>query len=233
MRSERQATARDDTAERPARRAGRRPGDSGVAETILDVAEAEFAARGYEGTSLREITDKARVNQALVRYYFGSKEGLYRAVFLRRGEALTRERLHLLDELEARRRRPRLEEIVAAFLKPAMDLRRQEGGAAYMRFQARVQNEPGALEREMRRKVYEDSTQRYIRALQHALPRLDPAIMYWRMVFMVGAYFYAISGANRIEVISRGQCRSTDIDESFRQLVSFVVGGLRAPLLDV
>src|SRR6185312_11738095 len=124
MRSERQATVQDDTAGRPARRAGRRPGDSGVAETILDVAEAEFAARGYEGTSLREITDKARVNQALVRYYFGSKEGLYRAVFLRRGEALTRERLRLLDELEARRRKPRLEEIVAAFLKPAMDLRR-------------------------------------------------------------------------------------------------------------
>jgi AcrR family transcriptional regulator len=213
------------------RRVGRRPGDSGTAETILDVAEQEFAARGYDGTSLREITEKADVNQALVRYYYGSKEGLYRAAYLRRGKELSSERIRLLDALEATGRTPQLEDIVIAFLKPAMDIKRQgPGGLAYMRLQARVQNETRELERNLRNEVYGESTRRYVEALQRAVPKVDPAAMYWRMVFMVGAYFYAISGANRIETISDGKYRSTDIDEAFRQLVSFLVAGLRAPV---
>jgi AcrR family transcriptional regulator len=216
------------------RRPGRRPGESGTSDKILDIAETEFAARGYAGTSLREITEKAGVNQALVGYYFGSKEGLYRAVFLRRGQELSRGRIRLLAELEARPGcKPTLSDIVSAFLKPAMDIKRQgAGGIAYMRFQARVQNETGQLERELRHEVYDESTQRYIRALQRAVPDVDPTAMYWRMVFMVGAYFYTISGSNRIEALSRGKCDATDIDEAFRQLVSFLVAGLGAPLLD-
>lgn len=212
---------------------GRRPGDVDTSETILDCAEEEFAAHGYDGTSLRIIAERAAVNQALIRYYFGSKDGLYRAIFLRRGHALSAERVRLLEALERRRSpAPRLQEIVYAFLKPAMDVRTQgAGGIAYMRLLARLQNETDALSRDLRRDVYEASTQLFIKALQRAVPKVDPAAMYWRMVFLVGAYFYTISGTNRLEVISGGKCRSSDSDEATRQLVSFLVGGLRAPLL--
>jgi len=37
------------------------------------------------GTPLQKIAKGAKVNQALISYYFGSKEKLYQAVFLRRG----------------------------------------------------------------------------------------------------------------------------------------------------
>jgi len=47
---------------------------------IAAAAEALFAQRGYEGTAVRDIAKKAGVNGAMIHYYFGSKEGLYRAI---------------------------------------------------------------------------------------------------------------------------------------------------------
>jgi AcrR family transcriptional regulator len=52
-------------------------------EAILDAAETLFAHKGYEGTSLQEIGDRAGVSRGTPNYFFGSKEQLYRAVLER------------------------------------------------------------------------------------------------------------------------------------------------------
>ena len=41
---------------------------------ILDVAEELIAKKGFEGTSVRDISTKANINVAMISYYFGSKE---------------------------------------------------------------------------------------------------------------------------------------------------------------
>lgn len=41
---------------------------------ILDVAEELIAKKGFEGTSVRDISSKAQINVAMISYYFGSKE---------------------------------------------------------------------------------------------------------------------------------------------------------------
>jgi AcrR family transcriptional regulator len=47
---------------------------------ILEAALEIFAAEGYEGTSTRVLAERAGVNLPAIQYYFGSKQGLYRAV---------------------------------------------------------------------------------------------------------------------------------------------------------
>ena len=47
---------------------------------ILESALDLFAAHGYEGASTRQIAEGAAVNLPAIQYYFGNKEGLYRAV---------------------------------------------------------------------------------------------------------------------------------------------------------
>jgi AcrR family transcriptional regulator len=212
-------------------RLGRRPGDAATAETIIEVAEREFAKHGFAGVSLRDIGEKAQVNPALVRYYFGSKDKLFREVVLRRGRQISRRRIELLDDLERHIGEvPKLEELVRAFLTPVAEVRREgPAGMAFVRLAARLQTETQKLARELRRQVYAESTERYLSAFRRALPNLTPAAIYWRMVSLIGAYVYAMSDANQLRELSKGLCSPDDIDESLRQLIPFLCAGMRAP----
>jgi AcrR family transcriptional regulator len=51
---------------------------------ILDVAEKVFSDLGFDGASTRMISGEAGVNMAMLNYYFGSKEGLFLAIFERK-----------------------------------------------------------------------------------------------------------------------------------------------------
>lgn len=68
----------------PRRTAGRRPKtDSSECDTrvaIMNEARRVFAQRGFEGTSMREIAEAARVNNAMIYYHFKNKDDLYRAI---------------------------------------------------------------------------------------------------------------------------------------------------------
>ena len=62
-------------------RARRRHRDArATREALLAAGTALFAERGYEGTRVAAVAARARVNPALISYYFGGKRGLYRAI---------------------------------------------------------------------------------------------------------------------------------------------------------
>ncbi|MEC5166606.1 TetR/AcrR family transcriptional regulator [Flavobacterium sp. PL11] len=48
---------------------------------ILNAAKAVFQQKGMDGTRMQEIADKAKINKALLHYYFRSKQLLFEAVF--------------------------------------------------------------------------------------------------------------------------------------------------------
>ncbi|HEX7603090.1 MAG TPA: TetR family transcriptional regulator [Polyangiaceae bacterium] len=58
---------------------------------ILDAAEEEFAAKGFDGARLGSIAAAASVQQALIHHYFIDKAGLYREVIDRALGAITSE----------------------------------------------------------------------------------------------------------------------------------------------
>lgn len=59
------------------RPSGRRAGDSGTREAILDAARDLFAERGFEAASVRAIAARAGVDPALIRHFFSDKEKLF------------------------------------------------------------------------------------------------------------------------------------------------------------
>lgn len=60
-------------------RTGRRPGNPDTRNQILEVAFRTFLAEGYDKTSVRGIAREARVDQALIHRYFGTKHELFLA----------------------------------------------------------------------------------------------------------------------------------------------------------
>jgi AcrR family transcriptional regulator len=57
----------------------RHPARNPTAERILAGALEIFSERGFDGTTTREIASRAGVNLGLIKYYFGSKEKLWKA----------------------------------------------------------------------------------------------------------------------------------------------------------
>ena len=58
-------------------RTGRRAGDSGTREAILEAARGRFADHGYDGATIRGIAADAGVDPALVHHFYGTKERLF------------------------------------------------------------------------------------------------------------------------------------------------------------
>jgi len=51
-------------------------------EQIIGIACRLFARRGYEGTSLRDIAEEAKITKAALYYHFPNKEALYHRIVL-------------------------------------------------------------------------------------------------------------------------------------------------------
>jgi AcrR family transcriptional regulator len=61
-------------------RSGRRPGGSGTRDAIQAAAREQFAAQGFDRTSLRSVALQAGVDPTLVSHFFGSKQKLFAEV---------------------------------------------------------------------------------------------------------------------------------------------------------
>ena len=89
-------------------------------ERILKAAERLFAERGYDGTSIRAIVAKARVNQAAINYHFGGKDGLYREVLRAAFRAMTEHQLEHAQEVKAMSREDALADFIRRQLRPLL-----------------------------------------------------------------------------------------------------------------
>jgi AcrR family transcriptional regulator len=200
-------------------------------ERLLDAAEALFAARGFYGVSVRDITRAAGVDVALVSYHFGGKRELFAAVFQRRAEVLNRERLELLDKMrhDALPGTPTLENIVRAFTSPLLDrsARGGPGWKSYFALVAQVNNSPewGPV---LMTTHFDPLVQRFIMVLREALPDCPPREIYWGYQFLTGALTLTFAETGRIDHLSGGLCRSTDLDSVHERLAPYVAAGFGA-----
>ncbi len=151
---------------------------------ILDTAEKLFAVHGIQGTGLRLISRKARVNLAAINYHFGTKENLVRMVVGRLILPLDRERDRLLEQAGAGVDGAEcgLEEIVTAFLMPWVSFRRKH--PQYVRIIARMYSGQAATDmpfRDMLREASRDAYTLFTRIVSEALPGLPRDVLLLRV----------------------------------------------------
>src|SRR5215203_4593518 len=85
---------------------------------LIEVGRAVFAKHGYEGTSVEEIADRAKVSKPIVYEHFGGKEGLYAVVVDREMEYVVR---RISEAIATGTPRERLEQAALAFLTYVRD----------------------------------------------------------------------------------------------------------------
>ena len=85
---------------------------------LIDVGRVVFAKRGYEGASIEEIADRAKVSRPIVYEHFGGKEGLYAVVVDREMDYVVR---RISDAIATGSPRARIESASLAFLTYVKD----------------------------------------------------------------------------------------------------------------
>ena len=85
---------------------------------LIDVGRSVFAKHGYEGTSVEEIAQRAKVSKPIVYEHFGGKEGLYAVVVDREMSYVVR---RITEAIAAGTPRERVERASLAFLTYVRD----------------------------------------------------------------------------------------------------------------
>jgi AcrR family transcriptional regulator len=202
-------------------------------DRILDAAERLFAEKGFDGASLREITQQADANIAAVNYYFHSKEELIETVFHRWFSTINRDRINRLQaaQQQAQPNPASLEEVLRAFLFPVVDACRQgERGRSFRLLLGKIYAAPGLFKRPSFLQQFRETIQYFGPAFIAALPNgLYPEV-FWRMHFVIGSMIHALHNGAEVEMSSAGMVPGDDYTAVREYLVTFAAAALRAPL---
>lgn len=202
-------------------------------DKILDAAEKAFAEGGFDGASMRQIVEEAKVNLATVYYYFDSKEGLLAAVFERRFGPLRSEHHERLQQqvIAARGRALPVEAILEAMLLPPLQLAAAASphSQVVMRLIGRIVTDPNPKTQELLRRQHGRIREAYLQELRRSLPHLPEADLQWRFEFVWGALAFVLCNPRKLEILTGGVCDPSDTATVLEQMTHFFSPGFRAP----
>ena len=196
-------------------------------ERILGAAEVLFAQHGFDGASLRQLTTAAGVNLAAVNYHFGSKERLVEEVFRRRLDSLNAKRLAALAKV-ADAEDTTLEDVLDAYIRPALDLSHDGNGSLFMRVLARAFAEHDDTLRQFLSENYGHVMRQFTAEFARLLPQLSKPELYWRIDLVTGALTHAMSGFGMIQRKS-DVSEHAHLEQTVHHLIRFAVAGLSHP----
>jgi len=189
---------------------------------ILDAAERQFGARGFDAISLRDITEDAGVTLALASYHFHTKDRLFEAVVARRAEILStlrRDRLAALQDPDTRA-------ILDAFMGPLFDKASgaEPGWNAYFGILARLGQSDRWLD--LLHRHFDATALLYLDALSRALPRADPAAVARAFTMTLQVMLATVARHGRVDRLSGGTVRAQDLAGAYAVLLQYAAAGI-------
>ena len=197
-------------------------------DRILTAAERLFSEAGIDGVSMREIAAEAGVQLALISYYFGTKQELYRAVFRRRIEPVSKERLQMLQRiLDRKKPKATIEDVLDALARPWVEMRDTRGGLLYTRLIAREVSDLRESSRGIVKELLDPVARHFIAAMEKVLPGLPRSEIHWGYHFFIGALLLILTSPERTQRLSGRLCDMRNSQEVIGEIVSFFSRALR------
>ncbi|OAD15867.1 hypothetical protein A3839_05750 [Achromobacter insolitus] len=199
---------------------------------MLDAAEELFAAHGFHGTSMRDVAVAMGCGIALVTYHFGTKDVLFSTVIKRRAAYMAHERILALDQARAKAEgKPvPVEDIVTGYVWPFVE-RSAAGGRGwknYSLFIARHANSPEFAK--VIDQHYDPVARQYLNELERTFPSMPQVDLYYAFSLMVGAMVSIVAEPGRVENLSSGLIKASDVEAAFQRMLPFFSAGFRALL---
>ena len=198
-------------------------------ERILLASQKLFADKGFDATSVRDITTEAGCNVASVNYHFGGKDNLYLEAFRSMLAELREQRLSVLDELMRRAPPPTLDEFLTSFaegfINPLVDDSR---GRHFMALVSREMFDPKLPHDVFVSEFIHPILERSLTALEAFGPPLDPDDARLCIMSMVGQLLHALRARSLFTDVDHPEVVPTDLGDYIPHFVRFSVGGIRA-----
>lgn len=187
------------SSEPPRKRRSRKSADT--IRKYMDVAEALFVRLGYEGTSIRAISSRAKMNLGTVVYHWGTKEALFRAVCLRLFSEIVEEQVRRLTLCAARGdalSRADLEGVLRALVEPPLLMPQDRTEARRIRLlYGRVLTDPSPVALRVTSEIFGEATELFRLCVRRCLKDLEEDVFHWRYICAVGAFVIAQSFEDR------------------------------------
>jgi AcrR family transcriptional regulator len=200
-----------------------------VRQRLVTAAERLFAERSWEAVGVRSIVAAANVHLSALNYHFGSKQQLLEDIFIGRARPIVEERMRRLEEIRKRKGTPCLEEILEAFLRPALSAEAHRGGATFIKLRARLGLAPDTVSRKILSDAFDQSDRLFLSEIKRALPGISAEDIEWRFHFLFGMMVYTMANVGRIESLTDGHCDTSDVELALQHLIPFLVAGFCSP----
>jgi len=198
-------------------------------ERILAAAQKLFAEKGFDATSVRDITTEAGCNVASVNYHFGGKDNLYLETFRSMLAVLRNQRLDVLGELMAREPAPTMEEFLESFAEGFIDpLVDESRGRMFMMLVSREMFDSRLPHNVFADEFIHPLLERAIAALAEIGPPLDSLTARLCIMSMVGQLLHALKAHHLFASHDHLEVIPASLADYVSHFVRFSAGGIRA-----
>jgi len=198
-------------------------------DRILTAAQKLFGEKGFDSTSVRDITTEAGCNIASVNYHFGGKDNLYLETFRSMLTFLRDHRLTILDELMVRTPAPTLEEFLQSFAEGFIDpLVDESRGRFFMALVSRELYDARLPHDVFVTEFIRPILERSLIALERFGPPLDPADAHLCIMSLVGQLLHALKAHHLFAQHDGSEVMPTSLATYIPHFVRFSAGGIRA-----
>lgn len=196
------------------------------AELILDAAEELFAQKGYDGVTVRSITNKADVQLNLLAYYFKTKSNLFETVVTRRLPILNERRAEALAKLDMDA--ATVKDILHAFIYPYLVLASsgEEGWKNYALLVAKITQSDDHLP--ILLNGMSESFADFLAACRQVLPDCSKLKITRGFLFTAALMSSTLSGVARIDGIQAAPSSDKGLQEVYEDLLNYCVAGFHA-----
>ncbi len=205
-----------------------------VRDRLLDVAEELFAEKGFNSTSIREITAKSHSNIAAVNYHFGGKENLYSEVFRRRLIALRDIRLARIEKVMSQpTQKPTLKDLIQAFanafIEPLID---QSSGRRFMKLMINEMSDPHLPKKMFADEIAGPTLNALGKGIAMVCPGLEQKKIMLSIISIIGQLLQAVHINEMLNLSDIIGAPAPTLPEMVDHIVDFSVAGIQAAITE-